>query len=86
MPFEALQTTSLVCLAIIVGTYLLLTRILGTMQDPREPPSVSGVIPYIGHVIGLMRSKFNYYVQLRYLTSLAMSTINIRYPLCLLST
>lgn len=65
MASETLQTTLLVSLAIIVGTSFFLTRILGMMQDPREPPSVSGYIPYIGHVIGLMRSKFNYYVQLR---------------------
>ena len=65
MTLEALQTTLLVSLAIILGTYLILPRLLGTMQDPREPPSVSGFLPYIGHVIGLMRSKFNYYVQLR---------------------
>lgn len=65
MASETLQTTLLMSLAIIVGTSLLLTRILGMMQDPREPPSVSSYIPYIGHIIGLMRSKFNYYVQLR---------------------
>lgn len=65
MASETWQTTLLMSLAIIVGTSLLLTRVLGMMQDPREPPSVSGYIPYIGHVIGLMQSKFNYYVQLR---------------------
>lgn len=65
MPFETLQTTLLVSLAIIVGTSLFLTRIVGIKQDPREPPLVSAYVPYVGHVIGLMRSKFNYYVQLR---------------------
>lgn len=35
------------------------------MAGPQEPPVVTATIPYIGHVIGLMRSKFNYYVQLR---------------------
>ena len=35
------------------------------MAKPQEPPVVATPIPYIGHIIGLMRSKFNYYVQLR---------------------
>ena len=65
MAFEALQTTLLLFLALLVGTYMILNHISGNMQDPREPPLVSGVVPYVGHVIGLMRSKFNYYVQLR---------------------
>ena len=34
-------------------------------QDPREPPQAPTAIPIIGHIIGLMRNKFNYYVQLR---------------------
>ena len=62
---QTMLPTFLVFLAIVIGTYVIFTRVLGNVQDPREPPSVSGSIPYIGHVIGLMRSKFNYYVELR---------------------
>ena len=65
MVLETVLPTFLLSLAIIIGTYVFFTRVLGTMHDPREPPLVSGFIPYIGHVIGLMRSKFNYYVELR---------------------
>ena len=65
MVLETVLPTFVLCLAIVIGTYLILVRILGNVQDPREPPLVSGFIPYIGHVIGLMRSKFNYYVELR---------------------
>ena len=56
----------LTALAIAMGGFLLLARGLGSKQDPREPPFVAASIPYIGHIIGLMRSNFNYYVQLRY--------------------
>ena len=65
MALETVLPTFVLFLAIVIGTYLVFARILGTVHDPREPPSVSGSIPYIGHVIGLMRSKFNYYVELR---------------------
>lgn len=60
------QAMLLVALAVGVGTYLMLVRILGAKQDPQEPPLIPATIPYIGHVIGFMRSKSNYYVQLRY--------------------
>ena len=65
MLVQTVLPTFLLFLAIVIGTYVIFTRVLGNVQDPREPPSVSGSIPYIGHVIGLMRSKFNYYVELR---------------------
>lgn len=56
---------TLVILAVGGGTLALLSRIFGSKQDPREPPVVATTIPYFGHVIGLMQSKFNYYVKLR---------------------
>lgn len=56
---------SLIFLALSVGTGLIIVRWVSSMPDPREPPLVSASIPYIGHVVGLMRSKFNYYVDLR---------------------
>ena len=65
MILQTVLPTLLMFLAIFIGTYVIFTRVLGNVQDPREPPSVSGSIPYIGHVIGLMRNKFNYYVELR---------------------
>ena len=60
------QAMLLMALAVGVGTYSMFVRILGAKQDPQEPPLVPATIPYIDHVIGIMRSKFNYYVQLRY--------------------
>ncbi len=35
-------------------------------HDPREPPLAPQSIPIIGHMIGLSRRKFNYYIGLRY--------------------
>jgi hypothetical protein len=60
------QNTALALIAIGIGTYFALSHFLGTNLDAREPPLASTAIPYIGHVIGMMRSKFNYYVKLRY--------------------
>ncbi|KAI4172463.1 MAG: hypothetical protein LQ343_003553 [Gyalolechia ehrenbergii] len=34
-------------------------------QDPKEPPLVSSDVPIIGHLIGLLRHKNEYYVGLR---------------------
>lgn len=61
------HTTLLIVLAVSVGTYFLFVRLLEAKQDQQEPPLVLATIPYIGHVIGIMRSKFNYYLQLRYI-------------------
>ena len=60
------MTTLLVLTGVCVGTYLILARVVASSQDAREPPLVTSSVPFVGHVIGLMRSKFNYYVQLRY--------------------
>ena len=58
------QPALLMLLAVSLAS-VFLVRMFSTTQDAREPPLISASIPYIGHVIGLMRSKFNYYVQLR---------------------
>lgn len=34
-------------------------------HDPREPPLASSSLPVVGHMVGMMKSKFNYYVDLR---------------------
>lgn len=59
-----------------LGTVFLF-KMSASKQDPREPPLVSAPVPYIGHVIGMMRSKFNYYVQLSNKTSLPIFTLKI---------
>ncbi len=59
------QPTTLVLAAVCIGAYYALAHFLGMKQDPREPPLLPTTIPYVGHAIGLMRHKYNYYVQLR---------------------
>lgn len=34
-------------------------------HDCREPPLAPQSVPLVGHMIGMSRSKFNYYVDLR---------------------
>ena len=55
---------SLVALVIILGTlasYVFFPKSMDKSQEPPEAPS----IPLLGHLIGLTRKKFNYYVELR---------------------
>ena len=56
-------------IAVGVAAYFGIAWDLETKADPREPPAVTTAVPYVGHAIGIMRSKFNYYVQLRYVRS-----------------
>ena len=55
-------------LAATVGTgaCVVIAHLLRAKHDPREPPLAPANIPFIGHVIGIMRKKFKYYAQLRY--------------------
>lgn len=55
----------LVCTtAVLVISYYAL-RYVSERSDPKEPPVVSSKIPFLGHVIGLIRKKSEYYVQLQ---------------------
>ena len=47
-----------------IAVYFASGRLLGT-HDSREPPLLPQKIPFIGHVIGLLRHKVYYYVRLR---------------------
>jgi hypothetical protein len=40
-------------------------RNMFSSHDPREPPLAPSSIPLIGHAVGMSRSAFNYYVELR---------------------
>ena len=45
--------------------YLLLNNFLGTKRDPNEPPSIPQPIPFVGHLLGLIRHGTQYYAQVR---------------------
>lgn len=66
MPFAADSHSTLLVgfIGIISVTYFAARKMLG--HDPREPPLAPQSIPIVGHMIGLSRSSFNYYVDLRY--------------------
>ncbi|KAI9154727.1 Cytochrome P450 monooxygenase nodJ [Paramyrothecium foliicola] len=53
-------------LAIVTGVITLIYIATHKMfnHDAREPPSAPRSIPFIGHMVGLSRSKFNYYLNL----------------------
>ncbi|CAJ2509173.1 Uu.00g141990.m01.CDS01 [Anthostomella pinea] len=52
----------LVFTGIITLTYLAARKMFG--HDPREPPLAPQSLPNVGQMVGLSRSKFNYYVDL----------------------
>ena len=42
--------------------------LLSPKYDPREPPVISSLIPYVGHILGLLRYGQRYFEILRSLT------------------
>ena len=46
-------------------------------HDPREPPLAPQSIPFVGHIIGLSRRKFNYYVGLRYVVTFSAFLVRV---------
>lgn len=46
-----------------------LTFLLSPDRDSREPPVLGSSIPFIGHILGLLRHGTRYYEQTRYYTS-----------------
>lgn len=55
----------LVLLGVLILSFFAACKMFGSSHDPREPPQAPQSVPIVGHLIGLSRSKFNYYVQLR---------------------
>lgn len=55
------------CLALAIAVFLLiLDRRYMPRQASNEPPVVKSFIPYVGHIIGLIRHGTRYYQELRY--------------------
>ncbi|KUI68413.1 25-hydroxycholesterol 7-alpha-hydroxylase [Cytospora mali] len=59
-------TPLLVLIGSAILTYLVVRSMFG--HDPHEPPLVPSSIPLVGHLVGLSRSSFNYYTELRAVT------------------
>ena len=45
--------------------YFLMSSFLGVKKDPREVPGMPSIVPFVGHIVGLIRHKMLYYVRLR---------------------
>ncbi|KAI1772252.1 cytochrome P450 [Hypoxylon cercidicola] len=65
----------LILTGIITLAYLATRKMFG--HDPREPPLAPQSIPLIGHMVGLSRSKFNYYVDLSQQTGSPIFTMSL---------
>lgn len=61
-----MQTSLLLFLISFPAVFLLVNRFLIAKHDPKEPPLLPPKIPLVGHVIGLMRQKVYYYLDLGY--------------------
>ena len=50
---------------LLVIVYLSLIHLFSPKYDPREPPVISSLIPYVGHILGLLRYGQRYFEILR---------------------
>ena len=61
--------TPLTVLAFILCIGILASHLLGIKVDPREPPVVYPKVPFIGHIIGMVREGPLYLQRLGYVQS-----------------
>ena len=63
MPLERTSSIGimLLLLAAILAVVFVLDRLLTPQRFSNEPPVVSQSIPYIGHILGLLRHGSKYY-------------------------
>ena len=65
MDSSAVSTTVAILLSILVG-YASIVYFLSPKYDSREPPVISHFIPYVGHILGLIRYGQRYFQMIRY--------------------
>lgn len=51
---------------LLVIVYISLVYLFSPKYDPKEPPVVSSLIPYVGHILGLLRYGQRYFEILRF--------------------
>lgn len=59
-------TSLLVAVTVLACSIFVFDRVLGVKRSAHEPPYISPKVPVVGHVVGLLRYKFDYYIDLRY--------------------
>lgn len=68
---SGVASASLVVLLLVVVGYVSVVYFFSPKYDPREPPVLSHYIPYVGHVLGLIRYGQYYFEMLRSVISLS---------------
>jgi hypothetical protein len=63
MPLS-LDSTAIAALALVAGAAILLDHFLGFKPVANEPPVIKPTIPYVGHILGLIRHGTLYYKKL----------------------
>ncbi|KAK1830673.1 cytochrome P450 [Podospora conica] len=66
-----------VCIGALTLALVVLRKATKTSHDPREPPLAPQSIPLIGHIIGLARRNFEYYVDLSHQTDAPIFTVSL---------
>jgi len=75
---SGVASASLVVLLLVVVGYVSVVYFFSPKYDPREPPVLSHYIPYVGHVLGLIRYGQYYFEMLRSVFPLStLSTLSI---------
>lgn len=61
-----LSSTFVTVLLLLIIVYVSLVYLFSPKYDPKEPPVVSSFIPYVGHILGLLRYGQRYFEILRF--------------------
>lgn len=61
LPAGRATTGGILLLAVVAVAVLALRRFTQYQHDPREPPVVPTRIPYVGHIVGLIRHGAKYF-------------------------
>jgi hypothetical protein len=61
-----MELTLTLVLSILPVFYIGLSLLLYLTQDPQEPPVVDTILPFLSPMLGMIRKKTKYYVELRY--------------------
>jgi hypothetical protein len=63
--FDGQSLALVASIGVLSLALIVIRKAVSTSHDPREPPLAPQSIPLIGHLIGLSRRSFEYYVDLR---------------------
>ena len=55
----------LIALGVAFGCWLLLEYYVNVSHDLKEPPVIPQTVPYVGHLLGMLRDGSRYYTTIR---------------------